>query len=222
MQTWFTKPIFRGALDKNGTKQQGCLCLWFSVVLCMFALNGWIAGCGSLPAWIRSTRGVSLLWGLCEALWGRRLVSGCMFPIGCFCWAKTQWGSGFFKEAVSLLCVCVCMCVFFPKELFVWCWLYHIWLMEHSDELISDWWLIILCGQNKNGIWMPVLSKEQIFVSLTTVHAIGKKVNTEHHRLRKEGCNHRHTITRCSDSLRFDTDILNDETYSHPNLIVTI
>lgn len=68
------------------------------------ALNGWIAGRGSLPAWIRSTRGVSLLWGLCEALWGGLLVSGCTLPIGCFCLTKTQWDSGLLKDAVSLSC----------------------------------------------------------------------------------------------------------------------
>lgn len=140
MQTWYTKTIFRSALDKNGTKQQGCLCLWFSVVLCMFALNGWIAGCGSLPAWIRSTRGVSLLWGLCEALWGRRLVSGCMFPIGCFCWAKTQWGSGLFKEAVSLLCACVCMCVFFPRN-----------CLFDADYIIFDWWSTLMSSSQTDG-----------------------------------------------------------------------
>lgn len=57
-----------------------------------------------LSAWIRSTRGVSQLWGLCEALWARLLVSGCMFPIGCFCLTKTQWDSGLLKDAVSLSC----------------------------------------------------------------------------------------------------------------------
>lgn len=129
-QTWFTTPIFRGALDINWTKQRGCPRLSFSVVVCVFALNGWITGCSSVPAWIRRTRGVSLLWGLCEALWGRRLVSGCMFPIGCFCWAKTQWGSGLFKEAVSLF---VCARVWFFFFLSVWCWLHHISLMKH-------WW----------------------------------------------------------------------------------
>lgn len=47
-QTWFTTPIFRGALDINWTKQRGCPRLSFSVV-CVFALNGWITGCGSVP-----------------------------------------------------------------------------------------------------------------------------------------------------------------------------
>lgn len=70
---------------------------------------------------------------------------------------------------------------------------------------------------------MPVLSKEQISVSLTHHGSCNrKKVNTEHRHWRKEDYNHTHTIILRSDLLRFDTDILNDETYSHPNLIVTI
>lgn len=49
-------PFSEGALDINWTKRGVRLCLWFSVVLCMFALNGWIAGCqnqeymGCVPA----------------------------------------------------------------------------------------------------------------------------------------------------------------------------
>lgn len=216
-QTWFTTPIFRGALDINWTKRRGRPRLSFSVVVCVFALNGWITGCGSVPAWIRRTRGVSLLWGLCEALWGRRLVSGCMFPIGCFCWAKTQWGSGLFKAAVSLfVCVCARVWVVFFCLLDADYITFHWW---NTDELISHWCRIILCDQNMNGIWMPVLSKEQI--SLTTVQAVGKRstlgIGTGGRKTRTT-----HTIILCSDLLRFDTDILNDETYSHPNLIVTI
>ena len=62
-----------------------------------------VGGRGSLPArLIQEHRGVSLLWGLCEALWGRLLVSGCTFSIGCFCLAKTQWDSRLLKDAVSL------------------------------------------------------------------------------------------------------------------------
>lgn len=78
------------------------VCDFLSVCVEVFALNGWIAGCGSLPSWIRSTWGVSLLWGLCEALWGGLLVSCCMRPIGCFCLTKTQWVSELLKDAVSL------------------------------------------------------------------------------------------------------------------------
>lgn len=40
---------------------------------------------------------VPALWGLCEALWARLLVSDCIFPIGCFCLTKTQSDSGFLK-----------------------------------------------------------------------------------------------------------------------------
>lgn len=122
------------AEEMSPTEWSACLTWLFSVSLWMFALNGQIAGCGSLLAWFRSTRGVSLLWGLCEALWGSLLVSGCMFPIGCFCWTKTQWESGLFKEAASLLCSL--------QKISVWCWLHHISLMKHfySDEIISYWW----------------------------------------------------------------------------------
>lgn len=109
-------------------------------------------GCGSVPAWIRSTWGVSLLWGLCEALWARLLVSGCMFPIGCLCLTKTQRDSGLLKDAVSLF-----WCA--PKEK----------KMFRADYISSRWWntfilmrsshtdRTILCNQHMNGIWMPLL-----------------------------------------------------------------
>lgn len=126
------------------TKRSVCLCSLFSVRLWMFALNGWIADCGSLPVWIWSTRGVSLLWGLCEALWGRLLVSGCMFPIGCFCWTKTQWDSGLFKEAVSLLCsLQEIICLMLITSYFI-------------DETLLFWWdhLILMGPFCVINIWM--------------------------------------------------------------------
>ena len=93
----------------------------------VFALNGWIAGRGSLPAWIGSTRGVSLLWGLCEALWGGLLVSGCTFPIGCFCLTKTQWNSRLLKDAVSLMCSVREIIRFAPRT-------------PSIDETLLHWW----------------------------------------------------------------------------------
>lgn len=102
-------------------------------------------GCGSVPAWIRSTWGVSLLWGLCEALWARLLVSGCMFPIGCLCLTKTQRDSGFLKDAVSLFW-------FAPKEkkCFV------LTTSHPIDETLLFWWdhLILIGPFCVINIWM--------------------------------------------------------------------
>lgn len=101
----------------------------------VFAVNGWIAGRGSLPCLNQEcTRGVSLLWGLCEALWGRLLVSGCMFPIGCFCLTKTQRDSGFLKDAVSLSCslqeiICLMLITSYSIDETLLFWWDHLLLM---------------------------------------------------------------------------------------------
>lgn len=106
--------------------------------------------------------------------------------------------------------------------------------VKHSDELMSHWWLIILCLQHMNRIWMPVLSKEQISLSLSlllflslclslsTVHAIGKRSALNIITGVKEDSIHRHTIILHRDLLQVDTNILHNESYCNPNLIVTI
>lgn len=123
---------FQNCIGKNMDKMMivCVLSAWVEV----FALNGWIAGCGSLPVWIRSTRGVSLLWGLCEALWGGLLVSGCMLPIGCFCWTKIQWDSGLLKDAVSPPCslqgiICLMLITSYSIDETLLFWWDHLILM---------------------------------------------------------------------------------------------
>lgn len=79
-------------------------------------------------------RGVSLLWGLCEALWVWLLVSGCTFPIGCFCLTKTQWDSGLLKDAVSLSCslreiICFVLITSYSSDETLLFWWDHLTLM---------------------------------------------------------------------------------------------
>lgn len=88
--------------------------------------------------------GVSLLWGLCEALWVGLLVSGCTFPIGCFCLTKTQCDSGLLKDAVSLS--------FSLREII--CFLL---ITSYSiDETLLFWWghLILMGPFCVINIWM--------------------------------------------------------------------
>lgn len=174
-------PFSEVAWMSTGQNNEGArVCRFLS--LCVFALNGWITGCGSVPAWIRRTRGVSLLWGLCEALWGRRLVSGCMFPIGCFCWAKTQWGSGLFKEAVSPFCVCLCASVLVCFFLFFLFCLFTLTLI--TSHFIDE---TLMSSSHTDGgsfcvikIWMEFEGRcypkiRPLSGSLTTVQAAGKR-----------------------------------------------
>lgn len=134
----------RTALLERSQTKLSVFCDCLTVYVDVFALNGWIAGRGSLPAWIRSTRGVSLLWGLREALWGGLLVSGCTFPIGCFCLTKTQWDSGLLKDTVSLSCSL--------QEIICF-----VLITSYSiDETLLFWWdLLILMGSFcVINIWM--------------------------------------------------------------------
>lgn len=130
------------------------LCLGFLDCVDVLSLNGWVAGRGSLPAWIRSTWGVSLFWGLCEAFWAGLLVSGCMFPIGCFCLTKTQWDCGLLKDAVSLFRLSSRKNNQFHADyiihIFHWWNTFILTRSSHTDGTI-------LCNQHMNGIWMLVL-----------------------------------------------------------------
>lgn len=132
--------IFRSTLERG---QTDCVCD-FSDRVEVFPLRGWVAGRASL-VWIRSTPGVSLLWGLCEALWAGLLVSGCILPIGCFCLTKTQWGSGLLKDAVSLFVLTLRKIICF------------VVITSYSiDETLLFWWdHLTLMGQFcVINIWM--------------------------------------------------------------------
>lgn len=170
--------ISRAALEREQAIWSVGLCLWFSDYVEVFALAGWREGCGSLPAWIRSARGVSLLWGLCEALWVGLLVSGCMFPIGCFCLSKTQRDSRLLKDAVSIFCALL------EKKSSISCWLQHIpidgTLLFRRDHLVLmgpfcviNIWMESECqcailSSRAEGLYTPVLTQTS-FVSMLFV-----------------------------------------------------
>ncbi len=158
-----------------------------SVCVEVFVQNGWIAGCGSLPAWIKSTWGVSLLWGLCEALWGGLLVSGCTLPIGCFCLAKTQWNSGLLKDAVSLSCslqeiICLMLITSYSIDetlLFRWDHLtlmgpfcvINIWMESECQcySLVQSTGTALLCKQRQSSLPSLFVQPEKGLLTLNSI-----------------------------------------------------
>lgn len=90
-----------------------------------------------------------------------------MFPIGCFCWTKTQWDSGHFKEAVSLFCYLQdIICLVLITSHFI-------------DESLLFWWnhLMLMGPFCVINIWMESENTSAIqkaIVSSFTVCAIAK------------------------------------------------
>lgn len=126
----------------------------------------WLSSSLCFSVWIRSKPGVSLLWGLCEALWAELLVSGCMFPIGCFCLTKTQWGSGLLKEAVSLLVLALRKIICF------------VVITSYTiDETLLFWWdhLALMGPFCVINIWME--SECQCY---SLIHSTGTTLECEH------------------------------------------